>query len=305
MNENNAAQPGLTDDDILQVFSDVVGNQEDDARFIDVDRDQAIRIARTLLSKLRAPVAGEAQPEQGDPASPKDDSDRTYDRPIGYLAAYELGRLHSGHSANLRSAKFGPSALDGDVPVYLDPPNGDAAPQASAEDERGHADGWAAGWDQAIKQPQADKDSGQWEPQTPEQIAADMRNMARSEGFDWPEPDGSQQLRWRVTDDMRYAVSFAPSSAHWSERLKEFFGPDAREGIDALERQLREARAMLDRQPKLPGGWQLALNLAIDAIENAAPMDWPVNWPAILHGLKELRAALSAPQAEQGEREDG
>lgn len=59
MNENNAAQPGLTDDDILQVFSDVVGNQEDDARFIDVDRDRAIRIARTLLSKLRAPVADE------------------------------------------------------------------------------------------------------------------------------------------------------------------------------------------------------------------------------------------------------
>ncbi|MFY1862181.1 hypothetical protein ACOTH0_18570 [Achromobacter xylosoxidans] len=37
----------------------------------------------------------------------------------------------------------------------------DAAPQASAEYERGHADGWAAGWDQAIKQPQADKDGGQ------------------------------------------------------------------------------------------------------------------------------------------------
>ncbi|QQE57425.1 hypothetical protein [Achromobacter xylosoxidans] len=37
---------------------------------------------------------------------------------------------------------------------------GDAAPQASAEYERGHADGWAAGWDQAIKQPQADKDGG-------------------------------------------------------------------------------------------------------------------------------------------------
>lgn len=66
-----------------------------------------------------------------------------------------------------------------------------------------------------------------------------------------------------------------------------------------------ECRAMLDRLPKLPGGWQLALNLAIDAIENAAPMgsDWPVNWPAILHGLKDLRAALSATQAEQGERD--
>ncbi|MCV6799331.1 hypothetical protein OII53_24820 [Achromobacter ruhlandii] len=358
-NQNNAAQSVLTDDEILQVFADAVGNQEDDARFIDVDRDQAIRIARTLLSALRAPVAderaalsdeayaalqyvegslaaianrqvvvgdviervdtiaaaakrakaalsrlqnvahhfdaalasapvadirigvsatgqgatvcvmqqhadgtatviysephplgdsvgraalanapagervphrdqpqqtgvgewcapgpaaeqrrawllrfadtergdciyydeqearrsfaqaegrgwncylfefarrapvaGEARTEGGDPASPRDDSDRTYDKPIGYLPVYELGRLHSGHSANLRSAKFGPSALDGDVPVYLDPPKADAAPQASAEYERGHADGWAAGWDQAIKQPQADKDGG-------------------------------------------------------------------------------------------------------------------------------------------------
>lgn len=60
-NQNNAAQPVLTDDEILQVFADAVGNQEDDARFIDVDRDQAIRIARTLLSALRAPVADERE----------------------------------------------------------------------------------------------------------------------------------------------------------------------------------------------------------------------------------------------------
>lgn len=46
-------------------------------------------------------------------------SDRIYDRPVGYLPAYELSRLHSGHGAQLRSARFGPSALDGDVPVYL------------------------------------------------------------------------------------------------------------------------------------------------------------------------------------------
>ena len=57
MTDKNTPQPVLTDDEILQVFADAVGNQEDDARFIDVDRDQAIRIARTLLSKLRARVA--------------------------------------------------------------------------------------------------------------------------------------------------------------------------------------------------------------------------------------------------------
>lgn len=56
----------------------------------------------------------------GDPANPRDDSDRSYNKPVGYLPAYELGRLHSGHDAQLRSAKFGPSALDSDVPVYLE-----------------------------------------------------------------------------------------------------------------------------------------------------------------------------------------
>ncbi|QDJ35871.1 hypothetical protein CBR67_03955 [Bordetella hinzii] len=56
------------------------------------------------------------------------------------------------------------------------------------------------------------------------------------------------QRGWDVIDDMRAAVRFAPSSAYWSERLREFFGPDAREGIDALEKQLREARAALAAQ---------------------------------------------------------
>ncbi|MGV2894208.1 hypothetical protein ACNPPY_00300 [Achromobacter sp. AGC78] len=46
-----------------------------------------------------------------------------------------------------------------------------------------------------------------------------------------------------VTDDMRDAVRFAPSSAYWSRRLVEFFGPHAREGINALEKQLRAALA--------------------------------------------------------------
>lgn len=52
-----------------------------------------------------------------------------------------------------------------------------------------------------------------------------------------------------VTDDMRYAVRFAPSSAHWSERLLELFGPDARKGIDALEAQLREALSQQEAEP--------------------------------------------------------
>jgi hypothetical protein len=45
-----------------------------------------------------------------------------------------------------------------------------------------------------------------------------------------------------VTEDMKAAVRWAPSSAYWSERLREFFGPDAREGIDALERRIAGAQ---------------------------------------------------------------
>lgn len=76
----------------------------------------------TLVEETRAALSTAAQPPAltGDPAEPRDDSDRIYDRPVGYLPAYELSRLHSGHGAQLRSAKFGPSALDGDVPVYLE-----------------------------------------------------------------------------------------------------------------------------------------------------------------------------------------
>ena len=55
--------------------------------------------------------------------------------------------------------------------------------------------------------------------------------------------------RASITEDMKSAVRWAPSSAHWSERLREFFGPDAREGITALERQLREAQALARRVP--------------------------------------------------------
>jgi len=54
-----------------------------------------------------------------------------------------------------------------------------------------------------------------------------------------------------VTDDMRSAVRWAPSSAYWSDRLREFFGPDAREGIDALERRLAEPD--LSRCPQCNG----------------------------------------------------
>lgn len=56
--------------------------------------------------------------------------------PVGYLPAYELDRLQNGHDGRLRSAKFGPSALDGDIALYTTPPapirNWDATLRAAA-----------------------------------------------------------------------------------------------------------------------------------------------------------------------------
>ncbi|CAB3665412.1 hypothetical protein LMG26696_03594 [Achromobacter pulmonis] len=118
--------------------------------------------------------------------------------------------------------------------------------------------------------------------------------------------DGGQQREGVVTDDMRYAVRFAPSSAHWSERLVEFFGPDAREGIDALERQLREARAMLGRQQRAGDAYEA---LSWYAEQVAGCRKFGPDGEAARHALdrdggERARAALSATQPEQGERDE-
>lgn len=75
--------------------------------------DHLEETAAMLLNMADRVVPINAQP----PAGQQDRGEAA----IGYLPAYELGRLHSGHDAHLRSAKFGPSLLDSDVPVYLQP----------------------------------------------------------------------------------------------------------------------------------------------------------------------------------------
>ena len=51
-----------------------------------------------------------------------------------------------------------------------------------------------------------------------------------------------------ITEDMKMAVQWAPSSPYWSEQLISIFGPNARDGINALENQLREQTAWLERR---------------------------------------------------------
>lgn len=90
-----------------------------------IEHSSACIVPRAIAAVRALAHPTEAAPAAvygGDPAEPRDDSDRAWPDPIGYLPAYELGRLHSGHDARLRSAKFGPSQLDGDVPVYLEAP---------------------------------------------------------------------------------------------------------------------------------------------------------------------------------------
>ncbi|WP_053497105.1 hypothetical protein [Achromobacter xylosoxidans] len=122
-----------------------------------------------------------------------------------------------------------------------------AAPQASAMDAeytRGRADGFDAGHSAALEKAAQALDRLHAENRRWHNEFRDAAAVVRALKTQ-ADKDGGQQREGVVTDDMRYAVRFAPSSAHWSERLVEFFGPDAREGIDALERQLREARAAL------------------------------------------------------------
>ena len=46
-------------------------------------------------------------------------------------------------------------------------------------------------------------------------------------------------------EEIKQAIRWAPSSAHWSNVLIKLCGEDSRDGINALEKQLREAQATI------------------------------------------------------------
>lgn len=49
-------------------------------------------------------------------------------------------------------------------------------------------------------------------------------------------------------EEIKQAIRWAPSSAHWSNVLIKLCGEDSRDGINALEKQLREAQATIAQQ---------------------------------------------------------
>ena len=111
----------------------------------------------------------------------------------------------------------------------------------------------------------------------------------------------AQQAEPTVTEDMKSAVRWAPSSAYWSERLREFFGPDAREGIDALERRLAKAQQAeqdLSRCPQCNGPADNGFDRSIPPSPYlctkcmAEPVE-PVAWLAPDGSVRETPAAKS------------
>lgn len=180
-----------------------------------------------------------------------------------------------------------------------------AAPQASAEYERGHADGWAAGWDQAIKQPQADKDGAEQALKDLVTHGVSVQRIAPADFMADRQPRaGDGKTREAVDYPRGGALNFddpAPASAE-----------GIRSPYNACMHR-NECRAMLDRQERageVPSDDALA---QIGYAAAIAEVGWGEAWADLESdgdtqqewraGAKAIRAALSAPQAEQGERD--
>ncbi|KAA5926383.1 DUF3850 domain-containing protein [Achromobacter xylosoxidans] len=213
---------------------------------------------RSIVAQAIAPVAGEAQV-------------------IGYVPPLYLEMRRRGMPVNSK-IQHSPGD-DATAPLYT-------SPQSSAEYERGHADGWAAGWDQAIKQPQADKDGGQ-------QRAGDECKHARAyragdrQGYACPDcgefvSDYEIHRRQRAGDGKtREAVDYLRGSAlNFDDPVA--VGPSRKAILEVMRPHLDEA----------DGGYAA----------DTAPEKVAAAGRAVL-----ALAALNArdTQAEQGEREDG
>lgn len=97
-----------------------------------------------------------------------------------------------------------------------------------------------------------------------------------------------------VLENGDQAVRWAPSSAYWSNELKRLFGEDAREGIDALEAQLRAAQSERDA---LREALRLAANW-ISAAEHRGDDCWGGGYCCC--GKHEIEKTITAALAQEG-----
>ena len=103
----------------------------------------------------------------------------------------------------------------------------------------------------------------------------------------------------RLRTDGASAVRWAPGSAYWSEVLAELFGPDARKGIDVLDRR---RQAALERADKLAEALreleervqrdEALLRQALEALEVYAEYD-PEGWGVADNAIAALRERLA------------
>ena len=63
-------------------------------------------------------------------------------------------------------------------------------------------------------------------------------------------------------EEIKQAIRWAPSSAHWSNVLIKLCGEDSRDGINALEKQLREAQATIAQQAEQLAAAQKVIDAA-------------------------------------------
>lgn len=150
-----------------------------------------------------------------------------------------------------------------------------AAPQASAEYDRGHADGWAAGWDQAIKQSQ-----------------------------------NVELARNAVLDEAIQALSRITTSYATFTSGNPLYRPESRPASAAIAEAIDTLLALKQPLADKDGGQQRAgdddlLRFAWKAIRAQLDPQWECNsyHPMLYAAEERLRAALSATQAEQGERD--
>lgn len=93
------------------------------------------------------------------------------------------------------------------------------------------------------------------------------------------------------------AVRWAPSSAHWSTELERLFGDVAREGIDALEKRLRDTNAEIDALRAENERLRDALKSVVDvyaAVRQTLEEKYPEDgWSAETMTIDAARAALA------------